>query len=71
MYIVLMYYISIDYILRQLRNRIYLLIYFVSGILKNKRINMILPQILVIVITYYLILHVSLLLYSYCENVER
>ena len=44
---------------------------FVSGILKNKRINKILPQILVLVIPDYLILHLSLLLYSYFENVAR
>ena len=32
--------------------------------------NMILLHILVLVIPDYLILHLSLLLYSYCENVE-
>ena len=44
---------------------------FASGILKNKRINKILPQILVLVIPDYVILHLSVLLYSYCEHVER
>ena len=43
----------------------------VSDILKNKRINKILPHILVLVIPDYFILHLSLLLYSYCKNVER
>ena len=37
----------------------------------NKRINTILPYILVLVISDYLILHLSLLSHIYCENVER
>ena len=39
---------------------------FVSSILKNKHVNKILPQILVLVIPDYLMLHLN-----YCENVER
>ena len=39
--------------------------------MKNKRFNRILPQLLVLVIPYYLILHLILLLYNYCENMER
>ena len=37
----------------------------------NKRINTILPSILIFVIPDDLILHLSLLLYIYCENVQR
>ena len=44
---------------------------FGSGFLKNKRINKILPYLLVLVIPDILILHLRLLLYSYCENMER
>ena len=38
---------------------------------KNKRINTILPYILLLVIPDYLILHLICLLYIYYENVER
>jgi len=43
---------------------------FLLGFPKNKRINTILSQILVLVIRDYMILHSSLLLYIYCDNLE-
>ena len=58
----------------QLRNRtdfLYIVQCFGYGFLNNKRINTILSYILVLVIPDYMILHISLLLYIYCENVER
>ena len=44
---------------------------FAPAFLKNKRINKILPYILLLVIPDYMILHLALLLYIYFENVER
>ena len=58
----------------QLRNRTDFLIYcpmFYTWHPKNKRTNTMCSQILVIVFPDYMILHLSLLLYIYCENVER
>ena len=44
---------------------------FVPGFLINKRVNPILLYILVLDIPDYMLLHLSLLLCIYCENVER
>ena len=44
---------------------------FVPGFLINKHINKILPYVLVLVIPDYLIIHLSLWSYIYCENMAR
>ena len=58
----------------QLRNRTDLSLFcpmFCIWHLENKHITKILPKLLVLVIPVYLVLHLSLLLYSYGENVEK
>ena len=49
----------------------YIFQWFVTGILKYKRINTLLPYLLVIVIPDISVLRLSLLLHNYRENIER